>query len=182
MVVWVEDGTRHHITLSQDLIQSKAHQTLFHPIKTGRDEVASEENFTSISCFYNIRVNETSAENDKQRTCYEFSCEENTINLTVKNVTYTATLTHANIEFLFSKEYSSVNKGNITIYLNEELFDLKKPITILLNGKKIFKGKVKPSLDTMVESCALYYDPERIFPAAIEVDIANQKAKDVTKK
>lgn len=133
-------------------------------------------------CFYNIRVNETSAENDKQRTCYEFSCEENTINLTVKNVTYTATLTHANIEFLFSKEYSSVNKGNITIYLNEELFDLKKPITILLNGKKIFKGKVKPSLDTMVESCALYYDPERIFPAAIEVDIANQKAKDVTKK
>jgi hypothetical protein len=34
----------------------------------------------------------------------------------------------------------------------------------------------------MVESCALYYDPERIFPAAIEVDIANQKAKDVTKK
>lgn len=133
-------------------------------------------------CFYNIRVNETSAENDKQRTCYEFSCEENTINLTVKNVTYTATLTHANIEFLFSKEYSSVNKGNITIYLNEELFDLKKPITILLNGKKIFKGKVKPSLDTMVESCALYYDPERIFPAAIKVDIANQKAKDVTKK
>ena len=133
-------------------------------------------------CFYNIRVNETSAENDKQRTCYEFSCEENTINLTVKNVTYTATLTHANIEFLFSKEYSSVNKGNITIYLNEELFDLKKPITILLNGKKIFKGKVKPSLDTMVESCALYYDPERIFPAAIEVDIANRKAKDVTKK
>ena len=56
VVVWVEDRTSHHITLSQDLIQSKAHQTLFHPIKTGRDEVASEENFTSISCFYNIRV------------------------------------------------------------------------------------------------------------------------------
>ena len=47
---------QHHSSKASIPQSPKDHQTLFHPIKTGRDEVASEENFTSISCFYNIRV------------------------------------------------------------------------------------------------------------------------------
>lgn len=133
------------------------------------------------NCFYNLKVDETSRENDQQRTCYEFNCKENVIELNIRNVTYTATLTHANIDFLFSKEYSNVKKGKITIYLNEELFNLKKPITVILNGKKIFKGKVKPTWESMIESCALFYDPERLFPAAIEVDIEKSTAKDASR-
>lgn len=132
--------------------------------------------------FYNIKVNEESAENSEQRTCYIMNIDNNTIYIDVKNATYKTTYTAGGIEFLFEKEYTTATKGNITIYLNEELFDLEKPIKVVLNGKKIFKGKVKSNLATMVESCALFYDPERIFPAAVEIDIAGKRAKDVNKK
>ena len=132
--------------------------------------------------FYNIKVNEESAENSEQRTCYIMDIDNNTINIDVKNATYRTTYTAGGIEFLFEKEYTDAKKGNITIYLNEELFDLEKPIKVILNGKKIFKGKVKSDLTTMVESCALFYDPERIFPAAIEIDIADRSAKPLSDK
>ena len=38
-------------------------------------------------------------------------------------------------------------------------------------GKKAFQGKVKLGLEHMVNSCATFYDPARIYPAAIEVNI-----------
>ena len=131
--------------------------------------------------FYNIKVNETSTENSEQRTCYVMNIDDNTITIDVKNATYRTTYTAGGIEFLFEKDFTEAKKGNITIYLNEELFNLEKPVKVFLNGKKIFKGKVKSNLATMVESCALFYDPERVFPAAIEIDIAKQSAKDVNK-
>lgn len=37
--------------------------------------------------------------------------------------------------------------------------------------KKAFQGKVKLGLEHMVNSCATFYDPARIYPAAIEVNI-----------
>lgn len=126
--------------------------------------------------FYNLRVNETSRNNDQQRTCYEVAIEDNTINLNVKNVEYTCTEMVWGIEMLFSKSFSNAEKGNVTIFLNEELFNLEKPIKIVLNGTEIFNSKVKTSLKTMVESCALFYDPERLFPAAIDVDIEKKRA------
>lgn len=131
--------------------------------------------------FYNIKVNEESADNSEQRTCYIMNIDKNTIYIDVKNATYKTTYTASGIEFLFEKEFTEAKKGNITIYLNEKLFDLEKPIKVVLNGKKIFKGKVKSNLATMVESCALFYDPERIFPAAVEIDIAGKSAKDINK-
>lgn len=76
----------------------------------------------------------------------------------------------------FDKEYSKADKGKIRIYLNENEYDLSQPIRIVLNGNEIFNGMVEPTLDTMVESCALFYDPERLFPAAVDVDIAAKSA------
>lgn len=121
--------------------------------------------------FYNIRVNETSRENDSQRTCYDVKINDNTVLIDVKNVTYTTTYKVGGIDMLFAKSYSDAKKGNITVFLNEELFNLEKPVEIVLNGKKIFSGTVTPTLKAMVESCALFFDPERIFPASIEIDI-----------
>lgn len=121
--------------------------------------------------FYNIRVNETSRENDSQRTCYEVEMKENTIKLNISNVTYITTHKLGNIDMLFSKKHTVAQKGNITIFLNENLFDLNKPVKVILNGKEIFNEKIKPTLKAMIESCALFFDPERIFPAAINIDI-----------
>ena len=77
---------------------------------------------------------------------------------------------------IFSKKFISAKRGNVTIYLNEELFDLSKPVKVILNGEEIFNGKVGTSLKTMIESCAFYYDPERLFPASIDIDIASKSA------
>ena len=42
---------------------------------------------------------------------------------------------------------------------------------VIVNGKEAFNGKVRPTMKAMVESCAEYFDPERVFPAGITVDI-----------
>ena len=121
--------------------------------------------------FYNLRVNETSRENDEQRSCYEVQIADNVITLTVKNVEYTTVETIYGIPMTFSKRYTPATKGNVTLFLNEELFDLSKPVKVIVNGKEAFNGVVKPTLKAMVESCAEYFDPERLFPASVDVVI-----------
>ena len=76
----------------------------------------------------------------------------------------------------FYKKYSKASKGKLRIYLNEDEYDLSQPVKVILNGTEIFNGMVMPTLETMVESCALFYDPERLFPAAIDVDIEAKSA------
>ena len=60
----------------------------------------------------------------------------------------------------------------MVIYLNDELVDLSKPVTLTVNGKTAFSGKVKLEVDNIVNSCAAFFDPERLYPAAIEVDLS----------
>lgn len=76
----------------------------------------------------------------------------------------------------FSKTYSKPSRGKVRVYLNEGEYDLSQPVKVVLNGIEIFNGVVTPTLETMVESCALFYDPERLFPAAIDIDIATKSA------
>ena len=76
----------------------------------------------------------------------------------------------------FNKKYSKASKGKLRIYLNEQEYDLSQPVKVVLNGTEIFNGMVTPTLENMVESCALFYDPERLFPAAIDIDIATKSA------
>ena len=123
------------------------------------------------SGFYNLKVNETSRNNDEERTCYEMSIDGNTISLTVQNVTYTTTQLIYNIPMFFSKSYTPATKGNVTIYLSDKLFDFTQPVKVIINGKVAFNSKVTPTIKAMVESCAEYFDPERVFPAGITVDI-----------
>ena len=121
--------------------------------------------------FYNLKVNETSRNNDEERSCYEVSIADNTITLNVQNVTYTTTQLIYNIPMFFSKSYAPATKGNVTIYLSEKLFDFTRPVKVIVNGNEAFNGIVTPSMKSMVESCAEYFDPERVFPAEITVDI-----------
>lgn len=121
--------------------------------------------------FYNLRVNETSRTNDEERTCYEVKIDGNTIEMTVKNATYTTTRSLYNIPMFFERTYQPATKGNVTLFLNEDLFDLTQPVKVVVNGKEAFNGKVQPTIEAMVESCAEYFDPERVFPAKIDVEI-----------
>lgn len=121
--------------------------------------------------FYNIRVNETSRESDEQRTCYEVEMADNTVNITVKNVDYTTIEEIYGIPMRFSKSYSQATKGNITLFLSEKLFDFSRPVKVVVNGKEAFNGIVAPAVKAMVESCAEFFDPERLFPASVDIEI-----------
>ena len=123
------------------------------------------------TCFYNLKVNEPSTVNDDERTCYEMSITDNTIELVVKNVVYTTTKELGGIPMFFEKSYSTANRGNVTIYINEKLFDLSQPIKVIVNGKEAFNGKITPRMQDFIRSCAEFFDPERIFPASITVEI-----------
>lgn len=121
--------------------------------------------------FYNLRVNETSRENDEQRTCYEVQIADNVITMSVNNVEYTTVEEIYGIPMMFSKKYTPATRGNVTLFLNEGLFDFSRPVKVVVNGKEAFNGIVKPALKAMVESCAEYFDPERVFPASVDVAI-----------
>ena len=126
--------------------------------------------------FYNIRVIANATTSSNARACYELKREGNTIDLSAKIVNYSTSYSQGGIEMFFNKKYSKASKGNLRIYLNEDEYDLSQPVKVILNGTEIFNGMVSPTLGTMVESCALFYDPERLFPAAIDVDIAAKSA------
>lgn len=126
--------------------------------------------------FYNIRVIANATTSSNARACYELKRDGNTIDLSAKIVNYSTSYSQGGIEMFFNKKYSKASKGKLRIYLNEDEYDLSQPVKVILNGTEIFNGMVSPTLGTMVESCALFYDPERLFPAAIDVDIAAKSA------
>ncbi|WP_286085277.1 hypothetical protein [Duncaniella freteri] len=123
--------------------------------------------------FYNLYVNERSNADESARTYYEMDIVGNTVNLTAQTVTYTATEIDPRwgIALDFKREYAPATSGSVTIYLNDSLVDLSKPVIVIVNGKKVFKGKLKMRMENIVNSCARYYDPSRLYPAAVTVNI-----------
>lgn len=125
--------------------------------------------------FYNLYVKECSNTDAKSRTYYELAIQDNDISLQADIVSYKATEVDPTwgIELKFERSYQPATQGKVVIYLCKELVDLNKKITLTVNGKKVFQGMVKPDLKHIVNSCATFFDPARLYPAAIEVDLAN---------
>ena len=123
--------------------------------------------------FYNIYVRERSNRDFNTRTYYEMDIDGNTVNLKVSEVSYEITNKDPNwgIEMAFKRHYKPAHSGKITLFLNDKLVDLSKKVTVTVNGRKVFCGVPKLSLQSMANSCAAFYDPCRIYPAAIDIDI-----------
>lgn len=121
--------------------------------------------------FGNIYVVERSNPDQSTRTLYDMSIAGNTIRLNVQLVTYSTVQTDPNwgIELKFNKTYQRATEGRIKIYLDEQMVDLNKPVTLIINGHEVFYGKVHLNVENMVNSCAEFFDPTRIFPAALDV-------------
>lgn len=120
--------------------------------------------------FYNLLVKERPGE---KRTRYEMAIEGNRITMNIDEVEYETTEKDPNwgIELKFRKTFTPVTEGHFVIYLCQELVDLGKPVTIVVNGKQVFKAKVKTNLSNMVNSCTAFFDPRRIYPAAVEINL-----------
>lgn len=124
--------------------------------------------------FYNLLVNEHSNDDESQRTYYEMEIDGNDISLQVNLVSYETIEKDPRwgIEMKFDKTYIPATKGRVTIYLCEELVDLDEKITVTVNGKRAFRGRVKCERRHLANSCAAFFDPERLYPAAIEIDLS----------
>lgn len=122
------------------------------------------------NAFYNLQVLE---ETDAYRTRYEFTANaDNSIDIKVDGVKYNATWKdpHWGIEMLFSKDLTPAQHGNLRVFLSDQLVDLKKKVTVRINGKQVFCGKVKSSKKTRKLSQELWGDPMRDFKHAVEVN------------
>jgi hypothetical protein len=74
-----------------------------------------------------------------------------------------------NVYRLISSNRIGTVSGFVDLYLDKVDFSI--PVTIYYNGKMVFKDLVKPNRGTMMESLALFGDPERIFTAKIHIKI-----------
>jgi len=131
--------------------------------------------------FYNIQILRRDYVNTTNRMYYEMDIEDNNIDMRVRSLyyNYTSMSETANLVLDFDRIYSSVVSGAFRIYLNNELVDLSREVTLTVNGKQIFKGVLQPTLENMVNSCALYFDRKRVYPAAVDVNLDNMTADGV---
>ncbi|MEO6684075.1 MAG: hypothetical protein ABIN48_14730 [Ginsengibacter sp.] len=114
--------------------------------------------------FYNIGIDKPlnisdTAEIDRAVFDLQMDKDKNTIHLDVW-------LTDAH---QIKKE--EVQQGEISIYLGPELINLSKKVKLYYRGKLIFNKKVSLNKRILIESCALFGDPERIFPGKITVNL-----------
>ena len=122
------------------------------------------------NAFYNLQVLE---EEDAFRTKYEFTANaDNSIDIKADAVKYNPTWKDPRwgINMLFSKEFTPAQHGHLRIFLSDQLVDLKKKVTIRINGKEVFNGKVKGSKKNQKLAHELWGDPMRNFKHAIEVN------------
>lgn len=121
--------------------------------------------------FYNIAVHERDTTGGNDRTRYEMTIEGNTIRLTIDRVQYEAIEREPywGIPVKQVKHYAPVTEGAFTLYLSDDMVDFSKKVTLIVNGKEVYRGKVKPDMRHLVNSCACYFDPERLYAAGIEV-------------
>ncbi len=59
-----------------------------------------------------------------------------------------------------------------SLFLNEQLIDVSKPLTVVTNGRLSFEGTVTPSVETLLRQARLRQDPERLFPVHLTIDTA----------
>lgn len=122
--------------------------------------------------FYNLYVKERSNDDASSRSCYEMTITGNTVDLTVNTVTYAVAENGPyNIPLKYTKTYTPATKGRIVIYLNDKLIDLTQPVLVRVNGVEKFNGVVALDGANLVNSCAAFFDPERLFPASVEVTV-----------
>jgi hypothetical protein len=51
------------------------------------------------------------------------------------------------------------------------MVDFGKKVTLVVNGRRVFKGRLKPDMRYLVGSCVCFFDPERLFVAGIDVNL-----------
>lgn len=114
--------------------------------------------------FYNVAIIEPLAikeGNKLDRAVFDIRYDK-----TKNTVTIQAHL--SNPEMTASKE---IKQGKIALFLNQHFVDLSEKVKVIYNGTEVYHAKPRLRLENIVESCAFYGDPFRLFPAKVEVNL-----------
>lgn len=68
-------------------------------------------------------------------------------------------------------EVTAEHVQRYSLFLNDQLIDVSKPLTVTTNGRLSFEGMVSPSVDTLLRQARLRQDPERLFPIHLTIVI-----------
>lgn len=69
-------------------------------------------------------------------------------------------------------DISQCDYSRLTLYLNDEMFNLDRPIEVRYQGKRIFKGRVPRTSETLQQTLVERGDLRYCFPAKVDVKIA----------
>jgi TolA-binding protein/pimeloyl-ACP methyl ester carboxylesterase len=75
-------------------------------------------------------------------------------------------------------EVSTKHVNALTVSLDDRLVDLDEPVTLILNGRRIFQGKVHRSLEYLFENARLHGDPRLACSARLEISVTRAAARD----
>ena len=123
--------------------------------------------------FYNIQVHERDTMGGNERTRYEMTVDGNVVNLSLERVKYVTVEREPKwgIPMVQHTNRERVTKGRFTLYLSPDMVDFGRKVTVVVNDRRVFKGYLESDVRHLAASCACFYDPERLFPAAVEVEL-----------
>ena len=165
--VMLEPGKGHHITYSVSTPWLKEHNRKAQPRHFRWENF--EMDGVKRNAFYNLEV---LREETNDRYDYEMTLEGNTLHLEVNRVEYLITERdpHWGIELNHTRRYHPARHGKVRIYVSEELVRLDQPLSVHVNGKLMGHFPIQLRRSILCQSCQLFGDPLRLFPAAIEVE------------
>lgn len=62
-----------------------------------------------------------------------------------------------------------------SVYLNQTLVDLARPISIVTNGRVSYEGSVAPSVETLLRDARARRDPHRLFPVVLTIAVEGEE-------
>lgn len=114
--------------------------------------------------FYNVAIEESpniKEEYDYNRVLFDINYnKDNNV------VTVDASLMHDEMNAV-----KEIEDGRIALFLDDRYVNLKKKVKVIYNGKVVFNDKLKLKESNLVESCGLFGDPERLFPAKVIINL-----------
>lgn len=121
--------------------------------------------------FFNLWEEESPLQGQEGRVAYSMDIRGNEVSLSVRKVNYKVVNKQLGIEIECEKSYEDLHEGKIRIYLNHNLVDLNNPVTVKVNGQLCFEGMLSPNTADMASSLAAFFDPCRIYPASVLVEL-----------
>ncbi len=84
-------------------------------------------------------------------------------------------LVHARVSSPTRIDVTARWAGELTLYLSDQLVNLDEPLTISVNGERVFRGRVRRSMLTALEEARRLKDEGRVYAARLVVQVPRSR-------